>query len=225
MTIVISITDLEFRHGNEFCLRIPQLEIGDASASAFIGPSGTGKTTLLHLIAGIEVPVKGQVVTNGVDVTQLDDAARRDFRVRSVGLVFQDFELLDYLDVLDNVLLPYRLQPGLGLDATVEDRARQLATDLGVGEKLGRFAHQLSQGEKQRAALCRALLPQPSVILADEPTGNLDPANKELVLDLLFDYLEQKDNGQVTLITVTHDHELLNRFKTIVDFAQFHESA
>jgi ABC-type lipoprotein export system ATPase subunit len=219
---VISITDLEFRHGNEFCLRIPQLEIGNSSATAFIGPSGTGKTTLLHLIAGIEVPASGRVVTNGVEVSGLDDATRREFRIRNIGLVFQDFELLEYLDVLDNILLPYRLQPGLGLDENVRSRAKQLAVDLGVGEKLQRYPNQLSQGEKQRAALCRALVPQPAVILADEPTGNLDPANKKLVLDLIFDYLTHESERGVTLVTVTHDHELLDRFEDVVDFSKFH---
>lgn len=220
---MIAVADLEFRYGGEFSLRIDKLEIDSGSAVAFIGPSGTGKTTLLHLLAGILVPDSGTILRNGTVVNGLDDAARRDLRIRTIGLVFQDFELLDYLNVLDNILLPYRLHPSLQLDESVKTRARELATRLGVGDRLHRFPDQLSQGEKQRSALCRALLPRPSLILADEPTGNLDPENKKAVLDLLFDYVSEANDG-VTLVTVTHDHELLGQFSRVVDFAEFHKA-
>lgn len=220
---MIAVADLEFRYGGEFSLRIDKLEIDSGSAVAFIGPSGTGKTTLLHLLAGILVPDSGTILRDGTVVNGLDDAARRDLRIRTIGLVFQDFELLDYLNVLDNILLPYRLHPSLQLDESVKTRARELAARLGVGDRLHRFPDQLSQGEKQRSALCRALLPRPSLILADEPTGNLDPENKKAVLDLLFDYVSEANDG-VTLVTVTHDHELLGQFSRVVDFAEFHKA-
>jgi putative ABC transport system ATP-binding protein len=116
---------------------------------AVVGPSGSGKTTLLHLIAGIATPDAGSVWSCGMEVTVLDDAARRDFRIRNVGLVFQEFELLDYLSVLDNVLLPYRINPSLVLDADVRARAGALAARVGIADKLQRLATRLSQGERR----------------------------------------------------------------------------
>jgi putative ABC transport system ATP-binding protein len=154
----------------------------------------------------------------GTDIGALSDARRRDFRVRHIGFVFQDFELLDYLDVLDNILHPYRITRALRLDRTIRQRAIQLAGGLGVGDKLERHPDHLSQGEKQRVAICRALLPGPRLILADEATGNLDPRNKGRILDLLFDSVAAHG---ATLLAVTHDHELLPRFDRVVDFADF----
>jgi putative ABC transport system ATP-binding protein len=162
------------------------------------------------------------VVSKGVEVTALDDSRRREFRIRNIGLVFQEFELLEHLSVLDNVLLPYRINPSLRLEPPVRQRAETLAERVGVADKLGRFAHRLSQGEKQRAAVCRALIAEPELLLADEPTGNLDPANKGRVLEILFDYAEEHG---ATLLTVTHDHDLLDRFGRVIDFKQFHSSA
>jgi len=217
---MIQVDALEFRYGqSEFCLKIQSLSIDRGSTVAFIGPSGTGKTTLLNLIAGIMTPHAGRIVTNDVDVAALGDTARRDFRVRHIGLVFQEFELLAYLTVLDNILLPYRINGSLSLDGKVRERAAKLARSVRIDDKLGRYVNHLSQGERQRVAVCRALLPEPSLILADEPTGNLDPANKGRVLDILFDYVEKNDT---TLVTVTHDHQLLERFGRVVEFTDFH---
>ena len=148
----------------------------------------------------------------------LGDARRRDFRIRTIGFVFQDFELLDYLNVLDNILHPYRITGALRLDAVVRERAEALAERMGIGDKLKRRANDLSQGEKQRVAICRALLPGPRLLLADEATGNLDPRNKARILDLPFDSVEAHG---ATLLAVTHDHELLPRFDRVVDFADF----
>jgi len=192
------------------------------SKVAVVGPSGSGKTTFLHLVAGISVPRAGRVVTSGVEVTALDDAARRAFRIRNIGLVFQEFELLEYLNVLDNILLPYRIDPVLRLDPGVRERAARLAERVGIGDKLGRFANQLSQGERQRVAVCRALLVEPELLLADEPTGNLDPANKGRVLDILVDHAEESG---ATLVLVTHDRDLLGRFQRVIDFREFHGAA
>jgi ABC-type lipoprotein export system ATPase subunit len=218
---VISVEQLEFRYAEgEFFLRIPELSIGQGATVAFIGPSGSGKTTLLNLIAGIALPRSGRIVTKDVELTSLDDGARRNFRVRNIGLVFQEFELLEYLTVLDNILLPYRINPSMRLDSAVRDRARQLAESVDISDKLARYATKLSQGEKQRVAVCRALLPEPTLLLADEPTGNLDPNNKGRVLDILFDYAKRTG---ATLVTVTHDHELVSRFERVVDFREFHE--
>jgi ABC-type lipoprotein export system ATPase subunit len=217
---VVSIEALEFRYREgDFRLRIPELAIERDTTAAFIGPSGSGKTTLLNLIAGITLPQSGRVLTEGVEVTGLSDSERRDFRIARVGLVFQEFELLEYLSVLDNILLPYRINASLRLDREVRGRASELAERVDIMDKLDRFPGKLSQGERQRVAVCRAVLTEPSLVLADEPTGNLDPVNKWKVLDILFDSAEQTDT---TLVAVTHDQEILDRFERVVDFSQFH---
>ncbi len=217
---MIEVQDLDFRYAEgDFVLRVPQLAIERGSTVAVVGPSGCGKTTLLNLVAGIASPRGGVVTTNDVEVTGLSDQARRDFRIRHIGLVFQEFELLDYLSVLDNILLPYRINSALELAPYVRERARALAQDVGIADKLGRHPNKLSQGEKQRVAVCRALLTEPVLLLADEPTGNLDPSNKGRVLDILFDYAERSG---ATLVTVTHDLDLMDRFSRVVDFRQFH---
>jgi putative ABC transport system ATP-binding protein len=216
---MIHIDSLIFHYPyGEFRLEIPQFTVVHGEKVAVIGPSGSGKTTLLNLIAGIMTPVKGIVRVQKRRVSELGDAERRNFRITTVGFVFQDFELLDYLNVMDNILHPYRITTALKMDRSVRDRATALAEEMGIGDKLKRMADDLSQGEKQRAAICRALLPQPKLILADEATGNLDPDNKIRILDLLFQAVDQHD---ATLLAVTHDHELLGRFDRIIDFRDF----
>ena len=217
---MIEVRDLDFRYAEgDFVLRIPRLAIERGSTVAVVGPSGSGKTTLLNLVAGIASPLSGSVTTNDTEITTLTDRARRDFRIRHIGLVFQEFELLEYLNVLDNILLPYCINAALELTSHVRDRARVLARDVGIADKLDRHPDKLSQGEKQRVAVCRALLTEPVLLLADEPTGNLDPHNKGRVLDILFDYAER---SAATLVTVTHDLDLVDRFSRVVDFRQFH---
>ena len=197
---------------------IPDFQVSGGQKVAVIGPSGSGKTTLLNLIAGIIAPASGAVQVGDIKVSDLNDAARRDFRITNIGFVFQDFELLDYLNVFDNILHPYRISGALKLDRAVKQRAALLAEEMDIGDKLRRRAEDLSQGEKQRAAICRALLTQPRLILADEATGNLDPDNKLRILDLLFSAVEEHE---ATLLAVTHDHELLKRFDRVVDFRDF----
>jgi ABC-type lipoprotein export system ATPase subunit len=215
---MIHVSDLDFRYpGGDFRLRVSRLDVEGGETVAFVGPSGSGKTTLLNLIAGIATPARGRIEAGGVDVTGLGDRRRREFRVRRVGLVFQEFELLEHLSVLDNLLLPYRISGALRLDDAVRDRARALAERVGIGDKLRRRPGRLSQGERQRAAVCRAVLPGPPLLLADEPTGNLDPVNAGLVLDLL---LELAAESGATLLTVTHDHDLLPRFGRVVDMRE-----
>lgn len=216
---MISISNLEFKYPKgEFRLSIPEFTATDSEKVAVIGPSGSGKTTLLNLIAGILAPVSGTVVLDDLTVNHLNDAGRRDYRITHIGFVFQDFELLDYLNVSDNILHPYRITGALKLNKGVKERAVKLARDMGIEDKLNRHPNNLSQGEKQRVAICRALLPQPKLLLADEPTGNLDPDNKTKILDLLFQSVEEH---KATLLAVTHDHELLKRFDRIVNFNDF----
>ena len=218
---MISISDLRFRYSQGgFALYVPELVVESGERVAVIGPSGSGKTTLLNLIAGIRSPQSGSVITKQVDLSSLADAARRDFRIRNIGLVFQEFELLEYLNVLDNILLAYRINGSLELNKEVRQRAVELAEMMGIGDKVSRNVRRLSQGEKQRVAVCRALLAEPPLLLADEPTGNLDPTNKDKVLDILIEYAESKGS---TLVTVTHDHDLLSRFQRIIDFKQFYD--
>ena len=217
---MIRIEDLRFSYGeSDFSLQVPELAVASGETVAIVGPSGSGKTTLLNLIAGNATPASGKVTTNGYDVSGLQDAARRDFRIANIGLVFQEFELLEYLSVLDNILLPYRINRTLHLDAEVRQRAAAIAERVGIGDKLGRYANRLSQGEKQRVAVVRAVVVEPPLLLADEPTGNLDPANKDRVLDILFQYVAE---NAATLVTVTHDHDVLPRFERVIDFRDFY---
>ena len=220
---MIQVEELEFSYGqSDFQLRISNLLLKQGSKTALVGPSGCGKTTLLHLFAGIILPHRGSIRTEGVEIHRLSDADRRSFRITRMGLVFQEFELLDYLSVLDNIVLPYRMNSSLVLKGEVWSRAKGLAEEVGIGDKLNRHPRELSQGERQRVAVCRALLTEPAIVLADEPTGNLDPTNKGKVLTILLEYAEQKG---ATLVTVTHDYDLLEYFQEIIDFKEFYGTA
>jgi ABC-type lipoprotein export system ATPase subunit len=216
---MINISNLYFHYpSSEFRLTVSEFAVASGEKVAVVGPSGSGKTTLLNLLAGILTPGQGRVRVGEVDVSDLGDAGRRDFRISNIGFVFQDFELLDYLSILDNILHPYRITGALKLTGEVRQRALHLAGQMGIAEQVKKYPGELSQGEKQRAAICRALLPKPSLILADEATGNLDPSNKTRILDLLFNSV--KDHN-ATLVAVTHDHELLPRFDRVLDFQSF----
>ena len=216
---MIELRDIQFAYlEGEFRLNVENLSIAKGRRVCWIGPSGSGKTTLLHLVAGVISPAVGSVQTCGLELTGLRDAARRDFRIANIGLVFQDFALLDYLNVLDNILLPYRINQSLRLDDSARIRARDFATDLGLDDMLSRRPTQLSQGECQRVAVCRALIANPKLILADEPTANLDPGNASRVLDALDAYA---DKHSATLIVVSHDREVLSRFDETTDISEF----
>jgi putative ABC transport system ATP-binding protein len=210
----IQFQNVRFGYGEDFTLNVRQLELADGERAAVVGPSGSGKTTLLHLAAGIEVPDDGCIRTCGVEVSRAEDAARRSFRIQRVGLVFQEFELLGHLSVLDNVLLPQRLTPKLPLDAAVRQHAHSLLERTGLADKAHRLAERLSQGERQRVAVCRALATRPGLVLADEPTGNLDAANKTRILDLLLACAEE---AGAAVLVVTHDRELLPAFDRSID--------
>ena len=217
---MINIQSLEFHYpGDGFSLAIDQFDVAQGEKVAVIGPSGSGKTTLLNLAAGIIKSERGSIAVADTQIEQLSDAQRRDFRINNIGFVFQDFELIEYLNVMDNIIHPYRITRSLQLTSSIRQRAIQLAEKIGIGDKLKRYANDLSQGEKQRVAICRALLPGPKLVFADEATGNLDPRNKGRILDLLFDNVAEHGT---TLLAVTHDHELLPRFDRVVDFLQFH---
>tara|TARA_B100001123_G_scaffold213839_1_gene241434 strand:+ start:2013 stop:2690 length:678 start_codon:yes stop_codon:yes gene_type:complete len=217
----IGLCQVEFAYGDEdFRLHIPELKLATGSRTAFVGPSGSGKTTLLHLLAGITQPQSGTIQVGENPLHSLSDAGRRAFRIKQIGFVFQDFRLIEYLNVLENIRIPYRLNDAINLTAEVNIRLDSLAKDLQLTDKLDAAIDTLSQGELQRVAIGRALLPQPKLILADEPTGNLDPSSKSKILDLLF---AQANANHATLVMVTHDHALLDRFEQVINFEEFHK--
>jgi len=219
---MIKLTNINFQYPNsDFRLTVDNLNFQLGSTSAIIGPSGFGKTTLLNLISGICIPQSGSVEVNDKSVSNMTDTERRNFRLLNIGFIFQDFKLLDYLKVIDNILLPFRINKALKLNSKCKVRAAELAAMLSIEDKLTKFPGELSHGERQRVAICRALLNDPPILLADEPTGNLDPENKRKIMHILFEYVQNKES---TLITVTHDHELLKGFDQVVDFKRLYKN-
>ncbi|MCH2183193.1 MAG: ABC transporter ATP-binding protein [Mariniblastus sp.] len=219
LMIPIHLEQLEFRYPrSDFLLKIDQLAIEAGSRVAIVGPSGSGKTTLLNLMAGICSPQQGRIQIGSHAVSTMSDAERRNFRISRIGMVFQQFELVDYLNTEENILLPFAINQSIRLSPEDRQYAESLAVQMGLGDKIRRLPHRLSQGEQQRVAICRALVTRPSLIFADEPTGNLDPKNKTRILDILFGV--NREEGQ-TLIVVTHDTQILDGFERIIDFQDF----
>ena len=178
--------------------------VGAGESVAIVGASGSGKSTLLGLLAGLDVPTRGAVRLQGTDLLALDEDARAGLRGESIGFVFQSFQLLPALTALENVMLPLELRG----DADVDGPARQILEKVGLGQRLGHYPRQLSGGEQQRVALARAFVAKPRILFADEPTGSLDFATGQRIIDLMFDL--QKEQG-TTLILVTHDDKLAAR--------------
>ncbi|MCX6855807.1 MAG: ATP-binding cassette domain-containing protein [Verrucomicrobia bacterium] len=206
---MISITDLHFAYpGSSFRLRVESLNVATGQSLALLGPSGVGKTTLLRLMTGLLQPSSGQVKLGDTSLGALDETARRAFRLKEVGLVFQDFALLDYLTVEENILLPQRFH-GKGPNAASIQQARLLAERLEIEKHWQKLAGQLSQGERQRVAIARALAHRPRYLFTDEPTASLDATRRGVVMDLLRDYTQE---NEASLIMVTHDTELIPLF-------------
>jgi putative ABC transport system ATP-binding protein len=177
---------------------------------ALLGPSGSGKSTLLNLIAGLDLPEAGDVIIDGSAVNRLDERRRTLFRRRHIGFVFQFFNLLPTLTVAENVLLPLELS---GMGAARRGQALELLEEVGLSERAGSYPDQLSGGEQQRVAVVRALAHAPKLVLADEPTGNLDGASGARILALFDRFMR----GQgMTLLVVTHDREVAGRADRIV---------
>ncbi|HZN46519.1 MAG TPA: ATP-binding cassette domain-containing protein [Ramlibacter sp.] len=179
-------------------LRDIDFSLAPRETAAVVGASGSGKSTLLSIIAGLDTPSRGSVKLAGEDLFVLDEDARAELRARKVGFVFQSFQLLGNLTALENVMLP--------LELAARKDARKAATEMlgrvGLAERLGHYPRVLSGGEQQRVALARAFVVQPAVLLADEPTGSLDFATGETVMELMFDL--NREQG-TTLVLVTHD--------------------
>jgi len=213
---MIQLSQLHFSYPqSNFKLDIEDLSFEAKSKSAIIGPSGSGKTTLLNLLAGIILPNNGAVKVNDQLLHQLSERERRNYRIQNIGFVFQDFRLLPYLSVLDNILLTFRINNLLQIKKDSKTKAMELANELNIGHLIHKYPSKLSHGEKQRVAIARALINSPKLILADEPTGNLDPENKAHIKSILFETVNKFD---ATVITVTHDHEMLHGYDRIIDF-------
>src|ERR1700674_682271 len=182
------------------------LEIPRGQFAAIMGPSGSGKSTLLGLLAGLDTPTSGKIILDGEDITGLDEDRMALLRGRKVGFVFQSYHLLPTLTAEENVLLPHELTGGNGSQG--RKRARELLESVGLLERRDHYPVQLSGGEQQRVALARAFMVRPPILLADEPTGNLDSQNGQHVLDLPI-ALNQRE--KTTLVLVTHDTALSSR--------------
>lgn len=201
------VTDLHFQYPNStFRLVVDRLEITDGGRFAILGPSGAGKTTLLRLMTGLLAPQSGTVKLGDTVLSELPERERRCFRLQHLGLVFQDFALLDYLTVAENVLLPMQFAKS---KIELREGARELAERLQIGPHWDRLVGQLSQGERQRVAIARALAHRPRFVFADEPTASLDAGRRSLVMDLLLDYTRE---AKACLVMVTHDTELMPLF-------------
>jgi lipoprotein-releasing system ATP-binding protein len=190
------------------------LRLDRGQAMAIMGPSGSGKSTLLYLLGGLERPVSGLISIDGRNIYELTSKELASFRNRHIGFVFQDHCLLPQCSVLENVLAPTLVADGAGAH---EPRARRLLEQVGLGDRLHHRPAQLSGGEKQRAALARALVLEPSLVLCDEPTGNLDRETAETVANLLLDLHREQ---QTMLIVVTHSPELAAKFSQRCELRQ-----
>ncbi len=182
------------------------------TSAAIVGPSGAGKSTLLALLAGLDEPSAGSVWLNGTELTALDEDGRAGLRNREVGFVFQSFHLLPSLTAIENVLLPLELSGTPNAAA----RARQALVDVGLEERLRHYPKQLSGGEKQRVAIARAFVTTPSLLFADEPTGNLDNKTGTKILNMLFDLNAATGT---TLVLVTHDLTAAARCTRVIELA------
>lgn len=186
------------------------LEINAGETLAIVGASGSGKTTLLGILAGLDLPTGGTVFLSDNELTSMDEEQRARVRGEHVGFVFQTFQLLGSLTALENVMLPRELRG----DKNAKQEAMELLIKVGLGERTTHYPRQLSGGEQQRVAIARAFACQPTVLFADEPTGNLDTATGQKIIDLIF---ELNEEFATTLILVTHDERLASRCqRTIV---------
>ena len=176
----------------------------EGQSLAITGPSGSGKSTLLGLLAGLDTASSGEIYLNGEALHELDEEQRALLRKEKVGFVFQSFELLPSLTALENVMLPSELKD----EDEPEERAKYFLDRVGLKEREHHYPNQLSGGEQQRVAIARAFACSAKILFADEPTGNLDPKNGEMISDLLFEVNSETDNA---LVVVTHDHDLADR--------------
>jgi putative ABC transport system ATP-binding protein len=216
---VVAIRDLVKIHASGTATQVRalsgiSLQIPRGSYVAIVGESGSGKTTLMHLLGGLDRPTSGSVVIDGVDVARASRIELKRLRATRIGFVFQGFNLIASLDALENVMLPARYA-GIA-PARARERARQLLGDVGLSDRLHHRPAQLSGGQQQRVAIARALINEPALVLADEPTGELDRRTSETVLTLL-ERLQRSDGH--TLVVVTHSEAVWRRAQQIIRIA------
>lgn len=198
-------------------LRGVDLEIAGAGFFAVMGASGSGKSTLMHLVGGLDRPTAGEITVAGARVDRMSESELTRYRRRTIGIVFQHFNLLPSMSALDNVMLPALLDGLSRKDA--EPRARELLGELGVGERASHRPDALSGGEQQRVAIARAFVNKPAILIADEPTGNLDPATSEGIMKLL----ERINRTGTTVVMATHDAAIVDQMrKRVIELEQGH---
>ena len=216
--LILQIRDLHFQYpASDFKIEISDIKITQGRKIAISGKSGSGKTTLIHLISGILEPQSGKILFYDESITDMNDKEIRKHRILNIGFIFQEFELLEYLNVMDNLILPYKINKSLVLDAEIKDKAKEIANRIGIGNKLDQHPKQLSGGERQRLAIARALITSPPLIIADEPTGNLDEKTSNIVMDEITDQVSYTNS---TLIMISHNNELISSFDEIIDIQE-----
>lgn len=219
--MVVNITDLRFSYKsgteNLEVLRIPEWQLQDGGRVAISGPSGCGKTTLLNIVAGLVVPGEGQVEVCGERLDKMGEAGRDRFRANHLGYIFQNFNLLQGFTALENVLLAETFS-GKKSDQAL---AKELLDRVGLAARMHHYPSQMSIGEQQRVAVARALANKPDLVLADEPTGSLDPNNSREVVRLLKEAAAERGVG---LIVVTHEEEIAQAFERQVPFLEMNKA-
>jgi putative ABC transport system ATP-binding protein len=209
----VQVENLRKDFGNVRALDGVSFRVDAGEWIAIMGPSGSGKTTLINILGGLDTPTAGQAVVDGTDVARLDEAGLTRFRAEKIGFIFQQFHLVPYLTAVENVMLAQYFH-----STTDEKEARQALERVGLGDRIEHLPTQLSGGEQQRVAVARALINHPKLILADEPTGNLDEANEEIVLSLLR---ELHTEGH-TILMVTHAPSIGRLADRRIEFAHGH---
>jgi putative ABC transport system ATP-binding protein len=206
-TSMVRVADVKktFRSGDEdvHALRGVSLDVPPGTCTFIVGPSGSGKSTLLYLLGALDEPTSGTIALDGQVLTEMNEVSRDVFRRQKIGFVFQQFNLIRNLTAVDNVLLPYI---PLGLTADCRSKAEDLLRQVGLGKRLRHEPSKLSGGQQQRVAIARALVKDPPILLADEPTGNLDSKGGDEIFDLLR---EQQEKRSCTLVVVTHDRRFI----------------
>ena len=225
MSLAIEIRRLRFRYGRgPWVLDIPELTLERGERAFLFGPSGSGKTTLLGVLAGVLEAEEGEVKVLGENLASLSGARRDAFRAEHIGYVFQMFNLIPYLSVLDNIALPARMDAGrrARLDgAGIKKTAAMLADHLQIGDLLKKPVTELSVGQQQRVAACRALIGAPELIVADEPTSSLDFDRREAFLELLF---QECERAGATLVFVSHDRTLEGMFSRTISLPDINKA-
>ena len=204
---VIETQHLYKRFGQVTALEDINIQIRQGEFIAIMGASGSGKTTLMNILTGLDTASEGKVILDGVDAAQLDEVGRQRFRAEKIGLVFQQFHLIPYLTALENVMLAQHYHSVID-----EAAAKAVLEQVGLGHRIDHRPSQLSGGEQQRVCIARALVNQPPVIFADEPTGNLDTKSTKEVMAILH---ELKDEGR-TVIVITHDNEIAEEAERVI---------